>query len=70
METRLTVRRLAGDCEEEGICPTVYVSDRSTLVLQGPDATGADGVVLGPGELAVELSVDLLKDALRAYDNR
>lgn len=70
MEPELGVTRLAGECDYDDVCPTVYGSDRATLVFQGPDAGHADGLRLGPGERAVELSIDVVREALRALDNR
>ena len=50
-------------------CPTVYESDRGTLVVQGyaVDAARA-GVDLPPGELLVEIPVELLANAARAVN--
>jgi hypothetical protein len=47
-------------------CPTVYQSDRGTFVVQGyaVDAARA-GVDLPPGELLVEIPVELLANAAR-----
>jgi hypothetical protein len=51
---------LAKACTVSG-CPTIYQSDRGTLVVQGyavaPDRVGID---LPEGELLVEIPVDLL----------
>jgi hypothetical protein len=48
-------------------CPSVYRSDRGTLVIQGyaVDATNA-GVELPAGELLVEIPVELLATAARS----
>jgi hypothetical protein len=59
------LRKLAGTCDD-GTCPTVYLSDRHTLVLQGNAVTSAEGLVFSSCEQAVELSVDLVEEALRA----
>ncbi|SEF32437.1 hypothetical protein SAMN05421837_106234 [Amycolatopsis pretoriensis] len=61
----MKLRKLAGTCDD-GTCPNVYLSDRDTLVLQGDAVLTADGLAFGPGEQAVELSVDLVEEALRA----
>jgi hypothetical protein len=50
---------------EDGDCPTIYLSDRGTLIVQGYTAA-ADGVRPGQGEQAVEIPEALLKEAARA----
>jgi hypothetical protein len=44
----------------------VYVSNEGSIVVQGGHVQNADGLTLGPGEQAVEISLDLLKEALSA----
>ncbi|MEV6825826.1 hypothetical protein [Amycolatopsis sp. NPDC051102] len=61
----MKLRKLAGTCDDE-TCPTVYLSDRNTLVLQGDAVLSAAGLVFSPPEQAVELSVELVEEALRA----
>jgi hypothetical protein len=61
----MKLRKLAGTCDD-GTCPNVYLSDRNTLVVQGDAVPAAAGLVFGPGEQAVELSVNLVEEALRA----
>jgi hypothetical protein len=52
-----------------GHCPTVYRTNRGTLVVQGYAVTaGAAGVELSPGELLVEIPADLLRQAAREAD--
>jgi hypothetical protein len=63
----MKLRKLAGTCDD-GTCPNVYLSDRNTLVVQGDAVLTADGLVLSPGEQAVELSVKLVEEALRALE--
>ena len=47
-------------------CPTIYQSDRGTLVVQGYVVSAEHaGVELPAGELMVEIPIDLLKDAAR-----
>jgi hypothetical protein len=58
---------LLEECQK-GTCPTVYVSDRGTLVFQGIPVGEADGMVLGLGERAVELPANLVKEALLAFE--
>ena len=43
---RLKLTRLSGECEN-GNCPTIYVSDRGSLVVQGDAVSHADGLTLG-----------------------
>jgi hypothetical protein len=61
----MRLKKLAGDCDD-GTCPGVFLSDRNTLVLQGDAVLKAEGLRLSSGEQAVELSVELVKEALRA----
>lgn len=62
----LAVEHLATVCGNGG-CPTVYRTNRGTLVVQGYPVEGADvGVDLPAGELLVEIPVDLLEQATRA----
>ena len=60
------VRKLAGDCKG-GDCPTVYATDRGTLVIQGyilaPAAVRQ--LTLPGGESAVEVPAELLLEAAR-----
>jgi hypothetical protein len=57
------VTKLAKECKE-GECDTVYLSDRGTLVLQGTAVSFAQGMKLGQGEQAVELSIQLVREAM------
>jgi len=50
-----------------GSCPTVYRTDRGTLVVQGYTVTADDvNMDLPPGEQLVEIPMDLLAAAMRA----
>lgn len=49
---------------EGGDCPKVYLSDRGTAVFQGSVLTVTDSLRLGHDEQAVELPLDVVKDAL------
>lgn len=53
------------DCGSDD-CPAVYVTDSGTIVVQGDAVTVAEGLRFGPGEQAVEISADMLREALRA----
>ncbi|GAA4552532.1 hypothetical protein GCM10023192_82510 [Amycolatopsis samaneae] len=64
----MKLRKVSGaDCDKE-TCPAVYISDRGTGVAQGPLVAEADGLTLGPGEVAVELPLDVLRAAVRALE--
>jgi hypothetical protein len=50
-------------------CPTVYTSDRGTLVIQGYTVSAADaGVDLPAGENLVEIPAELLAEAVRLLE--
>lgn len=62
----MKLTKLSGpDCDNDD-CPAVYISDRGTVVVQGDTVSHADGLRLGVGEQAVEISAELLREALRA----
>lgn len=56
-----------GECKN-GNCPTIYRTDRGTLVVQGyavaPEQ--AEGLAIPAGESLVEIPLDVLQDAARA----
>jgi hypothetical protein len=56
--------RITGECRSGDECPTVYTSDRGTVVIQGYIV--ADGKDLPDGEVLAEIPLRLLKDAARA----
>jgi hypothetical protein len=58
-EARMKV--IAGGCFD-GTCPTIYATDRGTIVVQGQQVNDSD-VTLGPGEVLVEIPAALLKEA-------
>jgi len=53
------VKLLASACRD-GTCPAVYRTDQGTIVVQGPPVDGAP-----EGEMRVEVSPDLLREALK-----
>lgn len=59
--------RLAG-CQDGDICPTIYETDRDTIVVQGDQLS--DGslklITLPSGETAAEIPKSLLLEAARA----
>ncbi|WP_194893896.1 hypothetical protein [Catenulispora pinisilvae] len=62
----MKLTKLSGpDCDNDD-CPAVFISDRETIVVQGDGVSHADGLRLGVGEQAVEISADLLREALNA----
>jgi hypothetical protein len=58
----MKLRRIAGTCVDDD-CPTVYLSDRGTVVVQGYKVS--EGVKLADDEEAVEIPVDLLRRAIQ-----
>ncbi|MFE2549264.1 hypothetical protein ACFXGI_12035 [Streptomyces sp. NPDC059355] len=59
----MKLTRLVGECDE-GECPTVYVTDRGTLAIQG--TTVADHGLEIPGhETLVEVPIELIRKAVR-----
>jgi hypothetical protein len=57
-----TTPRLVISLCGSGTCPTVYHTDRDTVLVQGAAATG---VTVGDGELLVEIPTELLLEAAR-----
>jgi len=54
-----------------GSCPTVYQSNRGTMVVQGyPVSASAAGVAVPAGEFLVEIPEDVLLEAARRYASR
>jgi len=58
----MNLQKVAGGCEG-GDCPTVYLTDRGTAVFQG-NLVPPGVVSLGEGEQAVELPIEVVRDAL------
>ncbi|MFM9444438.1 hypothetical protein [Streptomyces acidiscabies] len=59
----MKLTRLVGECDE-GECPTLYVTDRGTLAVQGGILTDHDGKV-PEHEALVEIPVELIRKAVR-----
>ncbi|WP_084628350.1 hypothetical protein [Amycolatopsis nigrescens] len=55
--------RLAGTCDDEDRCATVFATDRGTVAVQGDLF---DGMQVSPGEAMVEIPKELLLEAARA----
>ncbi len=49
---------------ENGDCPTLYATDRGTLIVQG-DVPAGHGLDVPEGEALVEIPVDLIRKAIR-----
>jgi hypothetical protein len=65
----MKLTRIAGDCGEGRTCPTVYTTDRGTVVVQGYVIASDDlaQVTLPEGESAVEIPLLLLQEAARVH---
>lgn len=59
----MELRKITDGCPDEE-CPNVYLSDRGTVVFQGDPVTSANGLTLGNGEQAVELPLEVVRQAL------
>ncbi|MFF2039502.1 hypothetical protein ACFVVX_03680 [Kitasatospora sp. NPDC058170] len=59
----MLVRKIASSCDD-GECPTLYTTDRKTLLVQGE--TPADhGLELPERETVVEIPLELIRKAIR-----
>ncbi|ADH66730.1 hypothetical protein [Nocardiopsis dassonvillei] len=65
----MKLTRIAGECNNRRTCPTVYASDRGTVVVQGYTLAAGDltQITLPEGESAVEIPLSLLKEAARVH---
>lgn len=51
-----------------GTCPTVYRTNRDTVIVQGYAVSAAEaGVAVPEGELLVEIPADILRDAAQRH---
>jgi hypothetical protein len=64
----MRLERIAGDCPDGRTCPTVYKTDRETIVVQGYALPAHElaQITLPDGEAAVEIPITLLEAAARA----
>lgn len=62
------LERIAGICQDSDICPTVYKTDRGTVVVQGDQLSPGSLklITLPSGETAAEIPVSVLLEAARA----
>ncbi|RMI38795.1 hypothetical protein [Streptomyces triticirhizae] len=59
----MKLTRLVGECED-GDCPTIYATDRGTLIVQGSKVEGHQ-LRISEHETLVEISADLIRKAVR-----
>ena len=59
----MLVRKLISSCED-GECPTLYATDRETLLVQG-EAPIDHGLTLPGREMVVEIPMELIRKAIR-----
>jgi hypothetical protein len=60
----MRLKLVRGSCEDAGRCPTVYQTERDSVVVQGYALAGEEaGIDLPDGELLVEIPADLLIEA-------
>lgn len=61
--------RFLGSTSEAGACPTLYATDRGTIVVQGLHVTDAEALAdlrdVLDGEAAVEVPLELLTEVAR-----
>ncbi|MFG2917909.1 hypothetical protein ACGF0D_34075 [Kitasatospora sp. NPDC048298] len=59
----MKLTRLVGSCDE-GECPTLYLTDRGTIAVQGEHMT-EHGLRIPAHESVVEIPVELIRKAVR-----
>lgn len=59
----MELTRLVGSCDE-GECPTLYLTDRGTLAVQGEHLTEHD-LQIPAHETLVEIPIELIRKAIR-----
>lgn len=67
----MKLTRVGGNCPDNNTCPTIFKTDRGTVVVQG--YTVADGEALAQlnlpaGEQAVEIPTSLLREVAASAD--
>jgi hypothetical protein len=64
--TDLALTLITRSCSSGG-CPTAYMTNRGTVVIQGYTVSAAEaGIDLPPGELLVEIPKELIAEAARS----
>lgn len=65
----MKLTRIAGECPDKVTCPTVYATDRDTVVVQGYVLAPEDltQISFPEGESAVEIPLTLLQEVVRAH---
>lgn len=67
----MKLTRLGGECGDGRTCPTIYATDRDTVVVQGYTVTDGEALTqinLPDGEQAVEIPTWLLKEVAARAD--
>jgi len=59
----MRVTRLVGSCDLND-CPTIYTTDRGTILVQGA-VTDEHGLTVPDGEGLVEIPMDLIRKVVR-----
>ncbi|TQF05904.1 hypothetical protein E6W39_31360 [Kitasatospora acidiphila] len=59
----MQLTRLVGSCDD-GECPTLYLTDRGTLAVQGEQVT-EHGLQIPSHEKLVEIPIELIRKAVR-----
>ncbi|TQN32916.1 hypothetical protein FHX37_2904 [Haloactinospora alba] len=64
----MELARIAGDCPDRRTCPTLYETDRDTVLVQGYELPPEEHTRLAvpEGESVVEIPKSLLQEAARA----
>jgi hypothetical protein len=59
------LKKLSGDCKSDD-CPAVHLTERGSFFIVGAMVEADERPVVGPGEQIVEVSIDLVREALHA----
>jgi len=65
-EARMKLTRMSKGCWD-GSCPTIYATDRGTIVVQGYAVTDADVIPLD-GEVMAEIPMELFRQVFGESD--
>jgi len=61
----MRLEKIAGDCKSDD-CPAVHLTDRGSLFIVGAIVETDERPVVGHAEQVVEVSIDLVREALDA----